>query len=320
MRFLTYQFEQEGLYPGLAVGDHRILDLTKAFSLGQSAGIVDGAIAAPDSIVGLIAAGQETLAACTTVAGMAADDLMSEAIVAASDVELVAPIPRPLKNVFCVGSNYRAHVTEASRAGGPPDKVLKLPVFFSKPPTAVIGPGAAIRHDPNLSDKMDYEVELGVVIGKAGRDIRAADALDHIFGFTIINDISARDLQRVHGGQYLRGKGLDTSCPMGPHIVTSDALMNFENLRISLTVNDELRQDGNTGNMIFPISRLIESLSAGLTLEPGDILATGTPSGVGYAMEPPNFLKPGDKITCEIEGIGQLTNIVRESNSSVFAE
>jgi len=320
VRFLTYQIEQEGLYPGLAVGDHQILDLTRAFSLGQSAGIVDRAIAAPDSIVGLIAAGQETLAACAAVAGMAADDLMSEAIVAASDVQLVAPIPRPLKNVFCVGSNYRAHKAEASRAGGPPDKVHKLPVFFSKPPTAVIGPGAAIRHDPDLSDNMDYEVELGVIIGKAGRDIRAADALDHIFGFTIINDISARDIQRVHGGQYLRGKGLDTSCPMGPYIVTIDALMNFENLRISLTVNDELRQDGNTDNMIFPIARLIETLSAGLTLEPGDILATGTPSGVGYAMDPPNFLKPGDKITCEIEGIGQLKNIVRESNSSVFAE
>jgi 2-keto-4-pentenoate hydratase/2-oxohepta-3-ene-1,7-dioic acid hydratase in catechol pathway len=320
VRFLTYQSEQEGLYPGLAVGDHQILDLAKAFSLGQSAGIVDGAIAAPHSIVGLIAAGQDILATCATLAGMATDDLMSEAILETSDVELAAPIPRPLKNVFCVGSNYRAHVTEASKAGGPPDKVLKLPVFFSKPPTAVIGPDAAIRHDPNLSDMMDYEVELGVVIGKAGRDIRAADALEHVFGFTIINDISARDMQRAHGGQYLRGKGLDTSCPMGPHIVTSDALMNFENLRISLSVNDELRQDGNTGNMIFPISRLIESLSAGLTLEPGDILATGTPSGVGYAMDPPHFLKPGDKITCEIEGIGQLTNIVRESNSSVFAD
>ena len=320
MRFLTYQFEQEGLYPGIAVGDQQILDLAKAFSLAQSAGNVDGAIAAPDSIVGLIAAGQDTLTACATVAGLAADDLMSEAIVAASDVELVAPIPRPLKNVFCVGSNYRAHAIEASKAGGPPDEVRKLPVFFSKPPTAVIGPGAAIRHDPNLSDKMDYEVELGVVIGKAGRDIRAADALDYIFGFTIINDISARDIQRVHGGQYLRGKGLDTSCPMGPHIVTFDALANFENLRISLSVNDELRQDGNTGNMVFPIARLIETLSLGLTLEPGDILATGTPGGVGYAMETPNFLKPGDKITCEIEGIGQLTNIVRESTSSVFAE
>jgi 2-keto-4-pentenoate hydratase/2-oxohepta-3-ene-1,7-dioic acid hydratase in catechol pathway len=274
----------------------------------------------PDSIIALVAGGQETLATCATLADLAGDRQMSDALVAVSEVELVAPIPRPLKNVFCVGSNYRAHVTEASRAQAKEDKVPKLPVFFTKPPTAVIGPGAAIRHDPDLSDKMDYEVELGVVIGKAGRDIQSSDALDHIFGFTIINDVTARDLQRAHGGQFLKGKGLDTTCPMGPHIVTFDELRNFDDLRISLTVNDESRQDGNTGNMIFSIPRLIESLSEGLTLEPGDILATGTPSGVGYAMEPPNFLKDGDKVTCNIEGIGQLTNIVRASNSSAFAD
>jgi 2-keto-4-pentenoate hydratase/2-oxohepta-3-ene-1,7-dioic acid hydratase in catechol pathway len=318
MRFVTYQCKQ-GLCPGLAVGDSQILNLARAFELGKSSGAVSASLVAPDSIIALIAAGQDTLAVCATLAGLAEDGQMSDALVAVSDVELVAPIPRPLKNVFCVGSNYRAHVTEASRAQAKEDKVPKLPVFFTKPPTAVIGPGAAIRHDPDLSNKMDYEVELGVVIGKAGRDIQAADALDHIFGFTIINDVTARDLQRAHGGQFLKGKGLDTTCPMGPHIVTFDELRNFDDLRISLTVNDESRQDGNTGNMIFSIPRLIESLSEGLTLEPGDILASGTPSGVGYAMEPPNFLKDGDKVTCDIEGIGQLTNIVRASNSSAFA-
>jgi 2-keto-4-pentenoate hydratase/2-oxohepta-3-ene-1,7-dioic acid hydratase in catechol pathway len=304
----------------MAVGDSQILDLARAFELGKSSGAVSASQVAPDSIIALVAAGQDTLAACAALVGLAEDGQMSNALVAVCEVELVAPIPRPLKNVFCVGSNYRAHVTEASRAQAKEDKVPKLPVFFTKPPTAVIGPGAAIRHDPELSDKMDYEVELGVVIGKAGRDIQAADALDHIFGFTIINDVTARDLQRAHGGQFLKGKGLDTTCPMGPHIVTLDELRNFDDLRISLTVNDESRQDGNTGNMIFSIPRLIESLSEGLTLEPGDILATGTPSGVGYAMEPPNFLKDGDKVTCDIEGIGQLTNIVRASNSSAFAD
>lgn len=319
MRLVTYQGEQ-GLHPGTLVGDSQILDLVKAFELGKSSGAVSAAQVAPDSIITLIAAGQDTLTACATLTGLAEDGQLADALVAVSDVELVAPIPRPLKNVFCVGSNYRAHVTEASRAQAKEDKVPRLPVFFTKPPTAVIGPGAAIRHDPDLSDKMDYEVELGVVIGKAGRDIKAADALDHIFGFTIINDVTARDLQRAHGGQFLKGKGLDTTCPMGPHIVTFDELGNFDDLRISLTVNDEQRQDGNTGNMIFSIPRLIESLSEGLTLEPGDILASGTPSGVGYAMEPPNFLKDGDKVTCDIEGIGQLTNIVRASNSSAFAD
>jgi 2-keto-4-pentenoate hydratase/2-oxohepta-3-ene-1,7-dioic acid hydratase in catechol pathway len=159
---------------------------------------------------------------------------------------------------------------------------------------------------------MDYEVELGVVIGRAGRNISASSALDHIFGFTIINDVTARDLQRRHGGQFLKGKGLDGSCPMGPQIVTIDELEDFDQLAIGLTVNGETRQDGNTGSMIFSIPRLLESLSEGLTLEPGDLLATGTPSGVGYAMDPPAFLKDGDVVTCTIERIGRLTNTVRD--------
>ena len=215
------------------------------------------------------------------------------------------------KNVFCVGSNYRAHVTESNRAQAREDKAPEYPVFFTKPPTAVIGPGDAIRLDPAVSDRMDYEVELAVVIGRPGRNIRAADAIGHIFGFTIVNDVTARDLQRRHGGQFLKGKGLDTCCPMGPAIVTIDEFADLETPRISLSVNGEPRQGSQIGNMIFPIPRLLESLSEGLTLESGDILATGTPSGVGYAMDPPSYLKDGDEITCEIEGIGRLTNVVR---------
>jgi 2-keto-4-pentenoate hydratase/2-oxohepta-3-ene-1,7-dioic acid hydratase in catechol pathway len=317
VRLLTYRSEQE-LYPGLVVNDQQILNIAQAWPLGQSAGVVDKTLAAPCSLVELIAAGPDTWAACNELISVASDRLMSDAVVSASEVEIVAPIPRPLKNVFCVGSNYRAHVSEANKAQSRPDNAPKLPVFFTKPPTAVIGPGAAIRLDPNLSNKMDYEVELAVVIGKAGRDILAADARDHIFGFTIVNDVTARDLQRAHGGQYLKGKGLDTTCPMGPHIVSLDELSNFDDLQISSKVNGETRQQGNTGDMIFSISLLLESLSAGLTLEPGDILATGTPSGVGYAMESPTYLKDGDKITCEIEGIGQLENSVRNSDSSAF--
>ena len=318
MRFVT--FEQNGsCRPGLAVGQDRILGIPRAFALAKEIGLIDGSIATPETLVDLIAAGSEAMAACKMLQAAAGDPLLAQAIVADADITLVAPIPRPLKNVFCVGSNYRAHVTEANKAQAKADTAPKLPVFFTKPPTAVVGPGASVRLDPNVSDRMDYEVELGVVIGKAGRNITQADAVDHIFGFTIINDVTARDLQRAHGGQYLKGKGLDTSCPMGPQIVTIDELPNFENLRIALSVNGELRQDGNTGNMIFPIARLIESLSEGLTLEPGDILATGTPSGVGYAMDPPSYLKDGDKVTCEIEGIGQLTNVVRNSGSAAFA-
>jgi 2-keto-4-pentenoate hydratase/2-oxohepta-3-ene-1,7-dioic acid hydratase in catechol pathway len=240
--------------------------------------------------------------------------------VQSAEVEIVAPIPRPTKNVFCVGSNYRAHVTEASKAQAKEDKTPKLPVFFTKPPTAVVGPEADVLLDPDVSVKMDYEVELAVIIGTPGRNIPQDKAVNHIFGFSIGNDVTARDLQRAHGGQFLKGKGLDTTCPLGPEIVTIDELPNFDNLRISLSVNGETRQDGNTRDMIFSIPRLIESLSEGLTLEPGDILITGTPSGVGYAMDPPHWLTDGDVVTCEIEGIGRLSNTIRSTGSLAAAE
>jgi 2-keto-4-pentenoate hydratase/2-oxohepta-3-ene-1,7-dioic acid hydratase in catechol pathway len=244
---------------------------------------------------------------------------LASACLPLSKVTLQAPIPRPAKNIFCVGSNYRAHVSESSRAQQKADKVPDYPVFFTKPPTAVVGPDAFVRLDPHVSTKMDYEVELGVVIGTAGRNIAAERAVEHIFGFTIINDVTARDLQRRHGGQFLKGKGLDTSCPMGPHIVTIDELPGFDALRLRLTVNGEVRQDGNTRDMMFSIPHLLASLSEGMTLEPGDILATGTPAGVGYAMDPPRFLEDGDRITCEIEGIGILTNTMRDVSSAAFA-
>jgi 2-keto-4-pentenoate hydratase/2-oxohepta-3-ene-1,7-dioic acid hydratase in catechol pathway len=311
MRFVTF-LTGNGPCPGIIVDDGTVLDVTNAFQLARKGGSLDDRLDTPKSIIEVIAGGPALAEACKNILNQARTGALSAACVPVDRVRFIAPIPRPAKNVFCVGSNYRAHVTEANRAQQKEDKVPKRPVFFTKPPTAVIGPDDAIRLDPAVSEKMDYEVELGVVIGKAGRNIAAADALDHIFGFTIINDVTARDLQRAHGGQYLKGKGLDTSCPMGPQIVTIDELRNFENLRISLTVNDELRQDSNTGDLIFPIPHLLEQLSEGLTLEPGDLLATGTPSGVGYAMDPPHYLKNGDKITCDIEGIGQLTNTVRD--------
>lgn len=318
MRIVTYQKDQ-GLHPGLAIGADHILDIVKAFSLAKEDGLIDESLNAPESVLELIQAGQKTQDACKSLSQLAANGSLASTVFPATNVKIVAPIPRPSKNVFCVGSNYRAHVTEANRAQAQEDKTPKLPVFFTKPPTSVIGPDAEIRLDPSVSEKMDYEVELGVVIGKAGRNIAAQNAVDHIFGFTIINDVTARDLQRAHGGQFLKGKGLDTTCPMGPHIVTIDELPDFEDLRISLSVNGELRQEGNTGGMIFPIRRLLESLSQGLTLEPGDLLASGTPSGVGYAMDPPNYLSDGDKVTCEIEGIGSLTNTVRNSELATKA-
>ncbi len=314
MRLVT--FHHKGMdNPGLMIGDDHVLDIRKALSQGSRA--PDSPV--PNTLLDVIVGGDPVLQAIGDCAAQAEAGRHMDTVLARAAVTLLAPIPRPLKNVFCVGSNYRAHVTEASRAQAKEDKTPEHPVFFTKPPTSVVGPDAIIEFDPRISEKIDYEVELGVIIGKAGRDIPAARAIDHVFGFTIINDITARDLQRRHGGQFLKGKGLDTSCPMGPEIVTLDALPNFEDLRISARVNGEARQDGNTGDMIFPVARLIESLSEGMTLEPGDLLATGTPSGVGYAMTPPNFLGHDDVVTCEIEGIGRLENTVRDRTRAVSA-
>ena len=186
-----------------------------------------------------------------------------------------------------------------------------MPVFFTKPPTAVVGPDAEVPIFPKVSVKIDYEVELALVIGKRGRDIAPADAYAHIFGYTVLNDVTARDVQRRHGGQFFKGKGLDGSCPMGPWVVTADEAGDPMALRMQLWVNGELRQNDTTAAMIFDIPTLIASLSEGLTLEPGDILATGTPSGVGYAMDPPRYLTDGDEVCCEIEGIGRLCNRLR---------
>ena len=231
----------------------------------------------------------------------------------ASEVTLLAPLLQPRKNVFCVGRNYAAHIAEGDKAQNKSVGVTEFPVYFTKPPTTITAPDADIPIFPELSTSIDYEVELTIVIGKPGRNIAAKDAWDHIFGYTIMNDITARDIQRRHGGQYFKGKALDGSCPLGPWIVTADAIKDPHELSISLSVNDEQRQNGNTRDMIFDIPTLIESLSEGLTLEPGDLIATGTPSGVGYAMDPPRFLKEGDVVVCEVEGIGQLSNTMRNA-------
>jgi 2-keto-4-pentenoate hydratase/2-oxohepta-3-ene-1,7-dioic acid hydratase in catechol pathway len=224
---------------------------------------------------------------------------------------LLAPLPRPEKNVFCVGRNYAEHIAEGARAQNTTVAITEVPVYFTKPRTAVIGPGADILIFPHVSTQIDYEVELVLIIGTAGRDIPSERAYDHIWGYTILNDVTARDVQRRHGGQYFKGKGLDSSCPMGPIVVTKDELTDPQNIGLRCLVNGEVRQNSNTAKMIFDIPTLIASLSEGLTLEPGDIIATGTPSGVGYAMVPPGFLKDGDEVICEIDGIGRLVNPVR---------
>lgn len=233
------------------------------------------------------------------------------AVVAQERVRLLAPIPRPRKNVFCVGRNYLEHVAEGDRAAGrETTAVPEHPQFFTKPPTAVIGPGEWIPSHARVTRALDYEVELVVVIGKEGVDIPRERAFDHVFGYTIGNDVTARDLQRRHG-QWFKGKGLDRCCPMGPWIVPRQELPQPLDLAISLTVNGEPRQSSRTSRMIFDIPTIIAVLSAGMTLEPGDLIMTGTPEGVGYAMTPPRLLAPGDRIAAAIEGIGVLENVVR---------
>lgn len=260
------------------------------------------------SLADIVEAGETSVAAIERLAQEAKAGAHGAQIFALGDVTLRPPVPRLRKNIFCVGRNYREHVAEGYRSRGEEAKYPAHPQFFTKPPTTVIAHGEPIPLHAATA-KLDYEVELGLVIGRAGRDIAEEDALDHVFGYTIINDITARDLQRRHD-QWFKGKSLDGSCPIGPWLVPRGAIGDPQKLDIVLTVNGEERQRSNTANMIFPIARIIAELSQGLTLEPGDIIATGTPSGVGYAMTPPHFLQPGDVVSCSIERIGTLTNRV----------
>ncbi len=227
-------------------------------------------------------------------------------------VRLLAPLAPLRRNVFCVGKNYAEHVAEIERSGfvssnqGPPPK----PAIFTKATTAVIGPGDPIPAHADLTRALDYEGELAVVIGVGGSRIPAESALDHVFGFTILNDVTARDLQRDHQ-QWFIGKSLDGFCPMGPSITTRDEV-DGSRLDVRCWVNGELRQDSNTSQLITDIPALIATISAGITLLPGDLIATGTPQGVGAGFDPPRFLGPGDEVAIEIGGLGRLVNRVTE--------
>jgi 2-keto-4-pentenoate hydratase/2-oxohepta-3-ene-1,7-dioic acid hydratase in catechol pathway len=226
-------------------------------------------------------------------------------------VNLQAPIARPRRNIFCVGKNYREHAKEFSRSGFEAGAVKgaevdEYPAVFSKGPNTVVGPRDDVDLHAHLTSSVDYEAELAVIIGTAGKDIPAEKAFNHVFGYTIINDVTARDRQKNHKQWYL-GKTLDGFCPMGPWITTSDEL-DPENLEVSCLVNGERRQHANTRDLIFDIPYLISTISAGLTLVPGDIIATGTPAGVGIGFSPPKFLKHGDVVEIEISKLGKLQN------------
>ena len=225
-----------------------------------------------------------------------------------SDVTLLAPMPRPRRNVFCVGKNYHEHAHEFANSGfdssAAKGAVPQAPIVFSKVPESVIAPGVAVGIDADVSTAIDYEAELAVIIGKGGRNISKEDALSHVWGYTIVDDVTARDLQGQHS-QWLIGKSQDGFCPMGPWAVTADDI-DLSDTPVKCWVNDELRQDSNTGLLIFDVPTIIAAISNGITLMPGDVIATGTPAGVGIGFKPPRYLVPGDRVRIEIGGIGIL--------------
>ncbi|MFN8442131.1 MAG: fumarylacetoacetate hydrolase family protein [Caldilineaceae bacterium] len=242
-------------------------------------------------------------------AGLAAAQKASGATQALASAKLLAPIPNPRRNILCIGMNYAAHAAEGFRARGEPVVLPKIPVFFTKNTLAVNGPYDDVPWHSNATQQVDWEVELAVVIGKRGINIAAADAFDYVFGYTVVNDVSARDRQREHQ-QFFKGKSMDGSCPMGPWIVTKDEVPDPHNLQLRTKVNGVLKQNSNTSDFIFNIPTFIEWLSKGMTLLPGDVIATGTPEGVGFARNPPEFLGDGDIVECEVEGIGTIRNKV----------
>jgi 2-keto-4-pentenoate hydratase/2-oxohepta-3-ene-1,7-dioic acid hydratase in catechol pathway len=229
-------------------------------------------------------------------------------------VTLLAPIPAPQRNIFCLGWNYAEHSEETARARGREVKLPERPVFFTKATTTVNGPYSDIPVDFNVSSQVDWEVELGVVIGRGGKNSSTEKAMEHVFGYTVVNDVSARDVQASHGGQHFKGKSLDGFCPMGPWIVTRDEIQDPHALRLQCRVNGVIKQDSSTSHLIFKIPSIIEWLSRGLTLLPGDVIATGTPGGVGFARTPPEFLRPGDVAECEVEHVGLIRNGIVSEN------
>ncbi len=307
MRFVTYNFRSKTRF-GMMIEEDRIIDLrevSRRYLPGGTASYLD-------DMQAFIEAGAKAVntarKAAKYIEGLDSKGVRRLAqagiLVKRNRTRLLSPIPFPRKNVICLGVNYQEHIDEGAHVRGVKLTTPEAPVFFTKPSTAVIGDqGRVLAH--SATNKIDWEVELAVIIGRKGRNIPRNKANDYIFGYTVCLDMTARDLQRRHL-QWWKGKSLDTFCPIGPSIVHKSAMPDPKNIRLQCRVNGETMQDGNTRDMIFDIPTTIEHLSDGLTLEPGDIISTGTPSGVGFARTPPIFLNVGDKVEGEVEGIGVL--------------
>jgi 2-keto-4-pentenoate hydratase/2-oxohepta-3-ene-1,7-dioic acid hydratase in catechol pathway len=301
LRLLTYADAHGHPRLGLVRPDAHVVDVADAAHQTKVALGFDG-----KSMRALIESGPQGLA---DVREIAAADVHTG--LKLEDVRLLPPIPKLTRNIVCVGWNYLEHFAEGAKMRDASQKLPEHPVFFTKATGALNGPFDPIPYDPSVSREIDWEVELAVVVGKSGRNISEANAAEHVFGYTVLNDVSARDLQKTaHGGQWFKGKSLDGHAPMGPWLIPA-ADLEPDNLRLSLRVNGVVKQDGNTKDMYFKIPRIIAELSRGLTLEPGDVIATGTPSGVGMGRTPPEWLKPGDVMETEIAGIGAMRNTIQ---------
>ncbi|MFB6465277.1 fumarylacetoacetate hydrolase family protein [Cytobacillus sp. Hz8] len=301
MKFVTAKYQEEVFVGLVHHQDTFVLPIKKA------EGKMTGKSNLPDTMIECIMLGDEFLAKVTDIEQWVEKHEESALLLPIEEVELLAPIPRPRKNIFCVGKNYAEHAIELGSKADIPEH----PMIFTKAPTTVIGANTSVLNHLEVTKELDYEGELAVIIGKEGRGIKREDALNYVFGYTIINDVTARDLQARHK-QYFIGKSLDTSCPMGPWIVHSSSISNPNHLNIETKINGETRQKSNTEQFIFPVEEIISVLSKGMTLEPGDIIATGTPAGVGKGYKPPRFLKPGDLIEISIENIGTLKNNIQK--------
>ncbi len=285
MKLVTYQMNQS---VGIgAVRDNSIIDLSSI---------------APD-MLSFIARGKPALDRAHELIRTASS------VISMASVKLLAPIPNPRRNIICLGQNYEEHARERARTAGKEYVPMKHPTFFTKATHTINGPYDDIPFDASVSTHIDWEAELGVIIGRSGKNIQLDQAMDYVFGYVCINDVTARDLQAQHT-QFFKGKSLDGSCPMGPWIVTADEISDPQALRIMSRVNGVTKQDSITGEMIFKIPQLVSILSRGMTLDAGDVISTGTPSGVGEARTPPEFLKPGDVVEVDVERIGTLRNRV----------
>lgn len=300
MRLITYRTHAAAAARLGAIVDDLVIDLQ---ALGEHAGQ-----AIPGDMLAFIDLGPHAVASTSALLASYRGKWPLGVALPLVNADLLAPIPRPRKNVFGIGLNYVEHVAESSRTLDTSKELPKQPVIFSKPPTSVIGPDAAIEHNADITQQLDWEVELAVVMGRRARRVSEADAMGHVFGYTVLNDISARDNRRA--GQWIYSKGQDTFCPMGPMIVTADEIPDPNNLNLWLKVNGVEKQNSNTRHLLFKIPTLIADISAAMTLEPGDIIATGTPAGVGAGRTPQEWLWPGDVVEACVEGIGTLRNPV----------